>query len=114
MLTISNSMERFRMQHAGRFSSTVGFVGGAFQRDHIRMIVGVGDGWEHVSVSRNDKQIPTWDDMNKVKNWFWEEEDAVMQLHPPKSQYLSYPDVEVLHLWRPLDAHIPMPPMYMV
>jgi hypothetical protein len=63
--------------------------------------------WEHVSVSIA-KKIPTWVEMCWVKALFWDDEDAVMQLHPPKSTYVNnHPNC--LHLWRPVDVPIPLP-----
>lgn len=45
-------------------------------------------GWEHVSVS-TPSRLPTWDEMSFVKSLFWDDEDCVMQLHPPKSTYVN-------------------------
>lgn len=68
--------------------------------------------WEHVSVS-TPSRIPSWAGMCFVKDLFWEPEEAVMQLHPPASQYVNnHP--WTLHLWRPTDAVIPLPPPIMV
>ena len=68
----------------------------------IRIIASDGEGWEHCSISINERGktfIPTWDEMCKVKNLFWDDEDCVIQFHPPKSEYVNcHPDV--LHLWR--------------
>lgn len=48
-----------------------------------------------------------------VKDLFWDGEDAVMQLHPPKSNYVNnHP--HCLHLWRPTQAVIPMPETILV
>lgn len=70
------------------------------------------EGWEHVSVSCPDR-TPTWAEMCFVKSLFWREEECVMQLHPPESDYRSHHPY-CLHMWRPLDAAIPMPPGFMV
>lgn len=65
--------------------------------------------WEHVSVSRDDKQIPSWEDMVDVRRAFWEAEDTVIEIHPPMSQYVNnHPGV--LHLWRSTNVVIPLPP----
>lgn len=79
-----------------------------------RVFVIASDGlqWEHVSVSRRDR-CPTWDEMCQVKAIFWDDEDCVMQLHPPKSDWVNNHSF-CLHLWRPLDAEIPLPPSMMV
>lgn len=72
--------------------------------------------WEHVSVHavKNKKQeTPTWDDMCKIKDIFWDEEDAVVQYHPKKSEYVNrHPNV--LHLWRPVVQKLPTPPKILV
>jgi hypothetical protein len=71
--------------------------------------------FEHVSVSVNHsiKRIPTWDEMNWVKDLFWEPEELVVQYHPPKSQYVNR-NPWVLHLWKPVGVEIPLPPMVCV
>ena len=64
--------------------------------------------WEHVSVSLATR-CPTWDEMCLVKSLFWDDEDCVMQLHPPRSQWINnHP--HCLHLWRPIGREIPLPP----
>jgi hypothetical protein len=67
-----------------------------------------GPAWDHVSVSREDR-VPTWEDMCWVKDWFFEEEECVVQYHPPKKDYVNN-NPRVLHLWRPVGVEIPMPP----
>jgi len=71
-----------------------------------------GAGWEHVSVSFQN-HTPTWDDMAGVKKIFWDEEDCVVQYHPPRSAHVNYHPF-CLHLWRPIDQTIPMPPTILV
>lgn len=69
-------------------------------------------GWEHVSVSTKTR-CPNWEEMCFVKDIFWQDEEAVMQLHPPKSSYVNcHPTC--LHMWRPVDGTIPLPPSEMV
>lgn len=69
-------------------------------------------GWEHVSVSRMDR-TPTWDEMCQVKAMFWDDEDCVIQYHPPASEYVNnHPNC--LHLWRPTKDKLPTPPSIMV
>lgn len=81
-------------------------------RDTLKIIASDGLGWEHVSVSKK-YEVPSWDEMCKVKDIFWGEEDCVVQYHPPKSSYINV-HPHVLHLWRPVDQSIPTPPLYMV
>jgi len=53
---------------------------------------------EHVSVSLR-RRCPTWDEMSMIKDVFWEDDELVVQFHPPKSQYVNiHPNC--LHLWR--------------
>jgi hypothetical protein len=66
-----------------------------------------GEGWEHVSVSLPHR-TPTWREMCKAKDMFWEETDLVMQLHPGKCEYFNNHNY-CLHLWRPKDQEIPTP-----
>lgn len=68
----------------------------------------VEEGWEHVSVSHHDG-IPTWDEMQFVKELFWTDDEAVFQFHPPKSEYVNF-NPNVLHLWRHKKHQIPLPP----
>lgn len=81
-------------------------------KQQVRVIASDGMGWEHVSVSRKDR-MPTWEEMCQVKELFWDDEDAVMQLHPPKSTWVNNHQF-CLHLWRPIDAAVPLPPSLMV
>jgi hypothetical protein len=75
-------------------------------------IASEGMGWEHVSVSRPDRCL-TWDEMCQVKALFWDDEDCVVQYHPPKSEYVNM-HPHCLHLWRPTAGEIIMPPKIMV
>ena len=76
------------------------------------VIASDGDGWDHVSVSLRSR-CPTWAEMCFVKALFFDPEETVMQLHPPKSQYVNMHKY-CLHLWRPQNSRIPAPPTYMI
>jgi len=73
----------------------------------------LGGQWEHVSVSINRQRTPSWDVMCLVKALFWDEEDTVIQYHPPKSEYINMHPY-VLHLWRPIGIELPRPNKIMV
>ena len=101
------------------------FIGnnGAFQvwlsnRTDAMIIASNGEGWEHVSVRMIDKstgknRTPTWAEMCKIKDIFWDDEDCVIQFHPAKSEYVNnHPNV--LHLWRPTNQVIPIPDSILV
>jgi hypothetical protein len=86
--------------------------GGAFKipfnKKELYVIASHGGHWEHVSVSLENR-CPTWEEMCFVKNLFFNEEDCVIQYHPPKSNYINVHKY-VLHLWKPMKEKIPMPP----
>lgn len=78
----------------------------------FRVIASDQEGWDHVSVSLPDR-CPTWEEMCRIKALFWDDEDTVMQLHPPKSEWVNNHSY-CLHLWRPQTTVIPRPPSIMV
>ena len=82
------------------------------KRRGLGMIFSDGDGWEHVSVSRQSR-VPSYEDMDWVKRQFWSDDQCVMQLHVPRSDHINCNEF-VLHLWRPIGQEIPRPPGYMV
>lgn len=65
-------------------------------------------GWEHLSVTFDD-ETPSWDFMQEMKELFWEDEEEAFQLHPAKSNYINNHE-HCLHVWRPLNQVIPLPP----
>jgi hypothetical protein len=69
-------------------------------------------GWEHVSVSIEDR-CPSWDDMCFVKFLFWEPEETVLQFHPAKSDYVNIHEF-CLHLWRQVGTKVELPPTNLV
>lgn len=81
----------------------------------IMVIASDTHGFQHVSVSfGQNHKTPSWEIMCAVKDLFWDSEDTVVQLHPPKSKWISnHPGA--LHLWRCTDGREqPMPPEWMV
>jgi len=66
--------------------------------------------WDHVSVSlpEHRNKCASWREMCLVKDLFFDPTDCVVQYHPPKEDNISH--AEVLHLWRPTEVVIPMPP----
>jgi hypothetical protein len=83
-----------------------------FSTAHMTVIASDGEGWEHVSVSRQDR-CPNWGEMCRIKNMFWDEEDTVVQFHPAKSEYVSNHEF-CLHLWRQAGKEFPRPPSILV
>lgn len=83
-----------------------------FEGRVLKVIASEGCGWQHVSVSLKNR-CPNWREMCFIKDFFWEPEDIVMQLHPKQSEYVNlHPNC--LHLWRPIDVEIPTPPSILV
>lgn len=73
-----------------------------------------GAGWEHVSVSPESKRItPSWDDMCRIKDMFFYEAEAVIQIHPPKAEYVNNMP-NCLHLWRCTYKDMVLPPSVLV
>jgi len=78
----------------------------------LRVICSDGLGWEHVSVSYSHR-CPTWEEMCQIKDLFWDDEEVVVQYHPKKSEYVNcFP--WCLHLWKPTEAILPVPPSMLV
>lgn len=71
------------------------------------VIASDGAGWEHVSVS-SQRRPPTWGEMCSIKDLFWDAEDCVMQLHPPRSEWINNHH-HCLHLWRPNAPGVEIP-----
>ena len=73
-----------------------------------------GGGWEHVSVAPYKRShTPTWDEMCRLKDMFFHDDEVVVQFHPAKSDYVNNVP-NCLHLWRPLSEVMPTPPSIMV
>jgi hypothetical protein len=70
-----------------------------FGEEVVSCVASDQQGFEHVSVTINKKQTPSWKVMSHVKDLFWHEEDCVIQFHPPKSVYVNCHPY-CLHLWR--------------
>lgn len=68
--------------------------------------------WDHVSVSLSDR-CPTWDEMDFVKRLFFKPDEVCFELHVEAKDHISNHPY-CLHIWRPLDAKIPLPPSIMV
>jgi hypothetical protein len=114
---ISALLDNHRIREGKLASDSSYGLQGAFQisgphgRD-LAIISGIGEGWEHVSVSLKTR-TPNWQEMCFVKDLFWTEDEVVMQLHPAKTEYVNYHQY-CLHLWKPIEATIPTPPSILV
>ena len=72
------------------------------------VIASWGGNWEHVSVSFKDR-TPTWEEMCRVKDTFWNDNECVVQFHPPKSEYVNVHQY-CLHLWKKSGSEFETPP----
>ena len=73
-----------------------------------------GGGWCHVSVAPYKRNIiPDWHSMCMIKDIFWNEDEAVIQVHPPKNQYVNNLE-NCLHLWECYYKPMVLPPSCMV
>ncbi len=93
----------------------VGAGGGiheVFEIDNLMVISSDGFGWDHVRARAKDR-CPTWEEMAHIKSLFWDDEELVVQFHPPKSAYVNA-DPYTLHLWRQQNGRIELPPKFVV
>lgn len=80
-------------------------------------------GWDHVSVSvvvmpkkKGDplrQRTPTWDEMDRIKHKFWDDEETVVQFHPPEADKVNLAK-NCLHMWKNTLVAIPCPPSLLV
>ena len=82
-----------------------------YMKDHVE---DDKDLWEHISVTvaeikKDATRCPTWAEMCYVKDLFFGNDEAVMQLHPPEREYVNNHPF-CLHLWKPVGQEIPLPP----
>lgn len=118
-------LDPFRVRQ-GHYGSPDGMRYGKFVilHNHFNLLCVADSGsissWEHVSVSAHEKRngshrprIPTWDQMCIIKDIFWDAEEAVIQFHPPRSEYINQCPY-CLHLWKPTLIDIPRPPKILV
>jgi hypothetical protein len=98
---------------------------GAFLMPILKVMCNViasdGEGWEHVSVSLDPQTMgkklaartPTWEEMDTVKRIFWDDEDCVVQMHPPRSNWINFHNF-TLHLWRQIGTEWAQPDSMLV
>ena len=84
-------------------------------RETLRVIASSdsnSDGWDHLSVSLYNR-CPTWLEMDYVKRLFLGEDTTAYQLHVPASHHINCHPY-TLHIWRPWNRDIPIPPQIYV
>ena len=111
-----DKVERGRVMR-GRYGSAHGEPFGAFDvigpcGEELRIIATDGhdeihsEVWEHVSVS-TARRCPNWQEMCAVKNWFWKDDECVVQFHINNHPHC-------LHLWRRPEHPFVLPPSIFV
>lgn len=78
-----------------------------YKRYELTVIVSDKLGWDHVSVSLKDR-VPTWYEMKYVKELFFDDDEIVVQFHPPKEKYVNFHS-NVLHMWKKQGAVYELP-----
>ena len=68
----------------------------------LRCQVAQGIGWDHVSVSTR-LRTPTWEEMCRVKDLFFRDDEVAVQYHPAKADYVNI-HPHCLQLFRPQTA----------
>jgi hypothetical protein len=118
-MKLKKEVEQYRIKtKEGVMGTPPGCTRGSFvvpyQSNTIFVICDDGEltGWEHVSVSLRNR-CPNWNEMCFIKNLFWSEDDTVVQIHPPKSDYVNIHEY-CLHLWRKIGNDFEMPNKVMV
>ena len=101
--------DREVMEHYGTFGDE---TCGAFQIPHnsnyFICVAAQGGGWDHVSISLKNR-CPSWAEMDHLKRLFFKPDETAMQLHVPPAQHINCHPF-ALHLWRPQQGEIPLPP----
>jgi hypothetical protein len=82
----------------------------AFNPFGVRIIViaSWGGGWDHVSASTS-RRVPSYEELCAIKELFFDDDETVMQLHVPSVQHVNNHPY-CLHLWKPQNYMIPVPP----
>ena len=116
MKPIENIISDHRHIYSGSVEYGNDGIKGFMTVDRVDMsfVASWGGGWDHVSVAPLKKKIvPSWEMMCKVKDIFFEPDEAVIQIHPPKDEYVNNMP-NCLHLWRANDKDMTLPPSFMV
>ena len=108
--------EQYRQVHPTLGSSPAGANYGFFvvprPSGNLGIIASDGRGWDHVSVSLEDR-CPTWDEMDFVKRLFWSDKETVIQYHPRENKKINEMPY-CLHLWKKQGSNYELPPANMI
>lgn len=86
-----------------------------YSQDTLRIIASWGGGWDHVSVSLASGALPGWHIMKYVHKQCFGDTMAI-QYFMPEQEHVDYSaaGLEILHLWRPQNISLPIPPKIFV
>lgn len=85
-----------------------------FSRKIYSIVFSWGMDWEHLSVNPiHERKTPTWELMCRLKDIFWKEDEACVEYHPVKDDYVNNMPF-CLHIWKPSKEKLPTPPAIMV
>ena len=80
-----------------------------FRYNSKRLRKCIAYGGLHSSKADWANRCPTWDEMCLVKDIFWQDDECVIQFHPPKSEYVNLHPY-CLHLWKKIGEKADLPP----
>ena len=116
-----NHLDKYRVKE-GSYRSPDGEDYGAFFipgpcAQELKVIASTGKldpdyPFDHVSVSCKSR-CPNWPEMEFIKRLFFSDDEYAYQLHVPPSKHINFHDY-CLHIWRPVNQEIPIPPAIMV
>ena len=89
-----------------------GYYYDSISNKRLNFIFSYQMGWEHLSVSMPSR-TPTWEQMCKMKDIFWNKDEACVQYHPKEEDYVNM-HPHCLHIWKPTDEVLPTPPHILV
>lgn len=104
-------LDPYRKVHPSMGDSPPGALYGYFRfrvEEAVLAVISSGErhgegleSWEHVSVSvyPKAKRLPSWREMQVIKDLFWRKDETVVEFHPAESEYVNVYDC--LHLWKP-------------
>lgn len=110
-------VEEFRVVPPTRGKSDPGANWGAFRIGQLNVISsgtpqGAEPPWEHVSVSTGHR-CPSWEEMVRIKELFWTDDETVIQFHPAKAHAVNVHPY-CLHLWRRIGLKLELPPRNLI
>lgn len=89
-----------------------GYYYDKFNNKRLNFIFSYQMGWEHLSVSMPNR-TPTWEQMCMMKDIFWNKNEACVEYHPPEEDYVNM-HKHCLHIWKPTNEVLPLPPSILV